>query len=682
MRSTLALVLVLACRSSEDPEPPVAEEPEWATWCPADAREVDARVQAFVASLTLDEAAGLVAGVSLLPAADGLWRAPGLRELPELAMVDGPRGVHRATGPATAFPVGMARGATWDPALEEAVGEVMGTEARAKGAGMLLAPTVNVLRHPRWGRSQETYGEDPLLLAELGVGFVIGVQSTGVLASAKHFAANSIEDTRFDVDVQVDEAALREIYLPQFRALVDQAKVASVMSAYNGVNGSHSAENAYLLRDILKGEWGFAGFVESDWVFGTESTVASLEAGLDLEMPVGVYYGEALAEAVRAGEVGRDRLDAAVTRLARARWCFRLDSSPPVVDPSKVETAEHRELAREVAERSAVLLVNDGVIPVDRSASIALLGRLADVANLGDVGSSAVEPSVVVTPLDGLVAAGADVVHLPEWTADDPDALTAHDVAVVVVGLTAADEGEGFIAAGDRSSLRLRDEDLALIAEVTAVHPRTVVVLQGGGVVEVEDFVDEVAALWMAWYPGMEGGHALASLLLGDVAPAGRLPVVWPRSEADLPPFDNTSYEVTYDGWHGYRYLDRAGTEARFPFGFGLSTTTFALTDASSGDGAVTVEVLNTGARRGTATVQAYASAGGDAPVRELVGWVQLTLDPGERLQTSVPLHTDPIARWDGSALTVDPGVRQVELGWYAGDVQATVDWEVPADVE
>ena len=297
-------------------------EPPDASFCGDDAAAVERRVDDILAVMTLDEKIDQMHGSGF---SDGAWRTPDNARLgiPGFAMIDGPRGVQLLAGDATSFPVAMARGATWDVALEERVGEAIGTEARAKGTSVLLAPTLNLLRHPRWGRAQETYGEDPLHLGRMGVAFIRGAQRH-VIATAKHYALNSIEDTRLVVDVRVDERALREVYLPQFRMAVQQGHVAAVMTAYNRVNGQYCAENYHLLHEILDGDWGFAGFVMSDWFVGTRSTLLSAWAGLDIEMPVPVYYDDTLAAAVEGGAISLWVIDDAVRRTLRL--CSRLDA--------------------------------------------------------------------------------------------------------------------------------------------------------------------------------------------------------------------------------------------------------------------------------------------------------------------------------------------------------------------
>ena len=647
---------------------------------------VERRIDKLLAEMTRADkieqmhGAGL-AGVSHTAANAGLG-------IPGLVMVDGPRGIGFTVGAATSFPVGIARGATWDVALEEQVGDAFGAEARAKGVSMLLAPTMNMLHHPRWGRAQETYGEDTVHLGRMATAFIRGVQRH-VIASAKHFAGNSIEGrgadiahSRFNVDVSVDERTLREVYLPHFRMAVQEGHTGSVMSAYNQVNGQYCGENVHLLHDVLKGDWGFQGFVESDWVFGTRSTVPSATAGLDIEMPAANYYGKPLADAVGAGQVPEATIDAAVRRILRAQLCFRLDTDPPAADPTQVETPAHASLALQVAREGIVLLKNEhGTLPLDRShlTSIVVVGArpvqrnpgdppaeppLAATANLGDHGSSTVVPSHAVAPLDGIVAraGGVTVTHVlgDPLTPADQTAIATADAAVIIAGLTFLDEGEGQITVGDRTSLALPGNQDALIAAVAALNPRTIVVLEGSGPVTMP-WIDTVPALLTAWYPGQEGGTAIAEVLFGDLNPSGKLPLSFPRAEFDLPPFDAGNPAVTYGYYHGYRYLDKNGTAPLFPFGFGLSYTTFryanltvgAPTLSPYGRLTVTADVTNTGALPGDEVAQLYVgyrSSRVDRAVHDLKAFARVHLDPGETKTVSFPLRAADLAFWDTAA--------------------------------
>jgi len=660
---------------------------------------IEDRVAALLSAMSLQEkveqmhGGGTADGQGLSPTPDnGRLGIPGFR------MVDGMRGVGAATGVATTFPVGSARGATFDPALEQRVAEAIGAEARARGANVLLAPTINLLRHPRWGRAQETYGEDSFHIGAMAAGFVRGAQAH-VVASAKHFAVYSIEDTRFTVNVTIDERTLREVYLPHFKRVVD-AGVGSIMSAYNSVDGSYCGENHHLLSDILDGDWAFDGFVESDWVFGTHSTVASALAGLDIEMPGARYYGQPLVDAVTAGSVPAAAIDGAARRILRAKFRSGIFDGLPVLDPAAVvESPEHTALARAVEEEAIVLLKNDrGLLPVDRATArrIAVVGSLANTPNTGDNGSSATSSSYVVTPLAGIrqAAGSVAVVDLSRdvLSPDDEAAVAAADVAVVVVGLTAADEGEAILnTGGDRKSLELSATHAQLVADVASKNPNTVVVLEGSGPIVVEPFVDGIGALVMAWYPGMEGGNAIAGVLFGDVNPSGRLPVTFPRSEAQLPPFVDDQNQVTYGFLHGYRYVDAAGENPRFPFGFGLSYTSFSFarlaldrtTAAKDGRVHLSVDVTNTGPRVGDEVVQAYASCPFSAVVRaprELKAFARVTLAPGETRTVGMDIDVADLAYWDvgAGAFVVEPVAYSLEVGSSSRDLPLSASFSVP----
>ncbi len=667
----LCTVLLLSCGDDSATLPP--QTPQFGSATPEE----------LVQAMSLEEKVEQMHGSSLA-AIDDLFHTPENTRLkiPGFRMVDGPRGAR--AGKATAFPVAMSRGASFDPELERRVGRAIGREAAAKGANVLLAPTINVLRHPAWGRAQETYGEDTVHIGAMGAAFIEGAQEH-VLASVKHFACNSIEDTRFDVNVTVDERTLREVYLPHFRRAVVDAKVASVMSAYNQVNGQFSSENPVLLRDLLKDEWGFDGFVESDWVFGTRSTVEAANAGLDIEMPAPNYFGQGLVDAVRAGEVDEAVIDEAVTRIVRKKTEYAA-FMPPALDPDAVESEEHLALAREAASQGMVLLKNGGTLPLSRSGgTLVVVGALADVANLGDLGSSAVTPTSPVTPLAGIQAAAGslEVVHLPGPTlsAADEAQIAAADAVVIVVGLTSADEGEDlFIEGGDRDTLSLHAEDEALISAVAALSDNTVVVLEAGSAIVVRPFVDEIEALLMAWYPGTQGGHAIADVLFGDVEPGGRLPISFPRSEADLPTFDHESLEVSYGFLHGYRHLDANASEPEFPFGFGLSYTSFSLSDASvtpsqlsaEGELTVAVRVSNTGARTGSEVVQVYVRVEGSsverAP-RDLRGFQRVLLEAGQSEVVEITVAASDLAIWTDAGWELEPASYVLEVGTSSRDL-------------
>ena len=631
--------------------------------------DLEARVDELVSQMTLEEKVAQMAGTTPIqgPYGTELWNVPGVERLgvPAFKMSDGPRGVGVGEG-RTAFPVAMARAASWDPELEQRVGEAMGRELRAIGGNILLAPAINNLRPPRWGRSQETYGEDVHLLSRMGVAAVQGIQRY-VIANPKHYAVNSIEKTRFQVDVTVDERSLREIYLAHFRAAVREGGAASIMSAYNSVNGQFCGENVTLLRRILKEEWGFDGFVLSDWIFGAHEDSAM--NGLDIEMPLANKF-KGLLDQVLSGAVPEEVVDDAVRRMVRKKLQHGLDQPSPV-DESVVESDEHLAVAQEAAAEGAVLLKNaNRTLPVDPTAlaRLAVVGVLADEANIGDGGSSSVRPSFVVTPLQGIQDALGDSVaidHIDKniLNAQDLATIEAADAVIIVTGLTAEDESEGLLGPGDREELGLGQERTKLILDAAGANERAVVVLEGGGAITMGDWLPEVDALLMVWYPGQMGGYAIADLLFGAANPSGKLPLTIPTGLDQLPAFDNTSLEVTYDYFHGYRYLDRNGDDPEFEFGYGLSYTRFSVdnlrtsdTEAGAGDSVTfTVDVTNTGDVAGAEVVQLYVAYPGSTVERaelELKGFAKVDLEPGERRAVDLVVPVDSLAYYDVSQST------------------------------
>lgn len=655
------LTWLLACGS---PTPPPTDAPppvdaQLTRWCPADAAEVEARIDDLLPRLSLEEKVDLMAGDSVPER--GVWPNDGLPDhgIGDLGMMDGPRGIHRGAGDGTTFPVGMARGATWDLELEREVGAAIGAEVRAVGARVLLAPTINLLWHPRWGRAQETYGETPVHVGAMGTAFVQGAQQH-VLACAKHYAANNIEDTRYDVSVELEPRVLREVYLPHWRQVVTEGQVGAVMTAYNRVDGTYASENATLLG-ILLDDWAFPGFVTSDWVFGVHSTVPSLQAGLHLEMPNPVHFGEPLIQAVRDGSADEAAVDRAVRRLLRARFCYE---DVGVEDRAVVASPSHVELARRTAAQSTVLLKNDGALPL--TGTVAVVGPLADVENLGDDGSSATRSAEVVTIAEGLEAATGATL----FDGFDPS-LADFDAVVVVVGLTSDEEGEAVGNGGDRVGLALPDDHAALIHQVSALHDRVIVVLMGGGAITAP-WEPAIEGLVMAWYPGMQGGHGVADVLTGAVNPSAHLPHTWPRSEADLQPFDNVSEHVAYGLLHGQTWLDANGTEAHWPLGFGLSYTSFTYgtptIEEDDGGWTLQVPVTNSGPRDGADVVQVYGSVPGSAyprPERLLVGFSRVEVAAGATVTATVRVDAAALDVWDdgwvrepGALLEVAPPDR------------------------
>jgi beta-glucosidase len=593
--------------------------------------------------------------------------------IPPLCFSDGPRGVNVGTG-RTAFPVTMARGASWDPALEQRVGEAMGRELRAIGANYSGAVCVNLLRHPGWGRAQETYGEDPHHLGVMGVALTRGIQSQNVMACVKHFALNSIECSRFYVNVEVGERRLREVYLPHFERIIREGEVASVMSAYNRFRGEFCGHSHTLLTQILREEWGFQGFVTSDWLHGVREGLAGVKAGMDVEMPATQRYGRPLRQALRRGELTEAEVDESVRRILATRMRFALAEDTESYPASVIACEDHLALAREVAEKSAVLLKNEGVLPFDTRSlgRLAVIGRLAALENTGDEGSSDVRAPHVVTPLQGLrdhLSGQTEVVY--ETGRDLAQAARVAeqaDAVVLVVGFTSDDEGEYFVlnpdaregawrpsffgGGGDRKDIRLGAADRQMLERLVGVHPRTVVVVVAGSAVSTEGWGAAAPAILLPFYSGMEGGRALARILFGEVSPSGKLPFTIPADPADLPDFEPFGEQADYDSDHGYIRFEKGGLEVAHPFGFGLSYSRFECRNLVldspvlkvDGTLSLSVELHNLGDRAGAEVVQLYigcVESRVERPPKLLRGFQKARLEPGSsrRIRFELPAH-------------------------------------------
>ncbi len=590
--------------------------------------------------------------------------------IPPFLFTDGPRGV--IIPGSTCFPVSMARGASWDISLEEKIGDIIGKEVRAHGANLFGGVCINLLRHPGWGRAQETYGEDPFHLGEFGVALVRGVQKHNVMATAKHYVANSIEHSRFKVDVQISERTLREVYLPHFKRCVEEG-CATVMSAYNKVRGEYCGHNSYLLRDILKGEWEFDGFVHSDWMSGLKNTNKGILGGLDVEMPRAKYYGKKLEKAVELGKVPINLVDDSVRRILRTVLKFTTKEDSQNYTSDLIGCDEHVLLAREAAEKSMVLLKNqDKLLPlnVDEIDTLALLGPLSDKKNTGDHGSSHVRQRNIVTPLQGIknyVGNKINIIHNEGHDIGVAQQIAQSvDSVVIIVGYTFKDEGEYIPhiskGLGDRIKLSLGEDDIKLINAVVKVNKKCVVVLVGGSAILMEEWKEKVPAILMAWYSGMEGGHALANILFGKVNPSGKLPFTIPKDQAHLPYFDIYVDEIEYGYYHGYTLMEKENIEPAFPFGFGLSYTEYSYknirVESTEERITVSVDISNIGAVAGEEIVQLYIgfeNSRVDRPKKLLRGFKKVALKSKE-------------------TKTVSIDVRKTDFAWYNPDNKA---WEV-----
>ncbi|MEU1959873.1 glycoside hydrolase family 3 C-terminal domain-containing protein [Nocardia sp. NPDC019304] len=632
------------------------------------------------------------------------WTTKAIGSVTAVTMTDGPHGVRRQAGatdhlgsaeslPATCFPPAVGLAQSWDVDLVRRVGEALGREARALGVDVLLGPGVNIKRDPRGGRNFEYYSEDPSLTGLLGAAWVTGVQSTGVGASLKHFAANNAEHDRMRSSSDVDPRPLREIYLRAFAHIVRTARPWTVMCSYNRINGVHAAQNRWLLTDVLRGEWGFDGAVISDWG-AVADRPASVTAGLDLEMPGGSGISDAqVLAAMAAGTLDPADVDRAARNVATlAAKVVAGRELGRAVDT----TDEHHRLARAVAARCVVLLRNDrGLLPLTPGRSLAVIGEFAAEPRYQGGGSSHVNPTRLDVPLEEIRAlAGAAPVSYSRGfaTADTgvgADALRAEavaaarhaDVAVVFLGSAAAQESEGF----DRQHIELPAEQVELLAAVVRAQPETVVVLAHGGVVRLAPVAALAPAILDGGLLGQAGGGALADVLFGVVNPSGRLAETVPVRLQDTPaylgfPGENSHVRYGEGLYVGYRWYDSRDMDVTYPFGHGLSYTTFEYSDlalaAEPAGIAVRVRVTNTGSRVGREVVQVYTALPGSAvsrPVRELKAVaVTAELEPGASEEVSLLLRRDDLAYWETRVdrWIVEGGAYQVWAGASSRDLR------------
>jgi beta-glucosidase len=658
-------------------------------------------IEHLLTELTVEEKASLTSGSSF-------WYTTPVERLgiPKIMVSDGPHGLRAQPGegdhvglggslPATCFPTASAVASSWNPQLLQRIGQALAQEARACNLSVILGPGINMKRSPLCGRNFEYFSEDPFLAGELAVGIVSGIQSRGVGTSVKHYAANNQETDRLRVDAQVDERTLREIYLPAFERVVTAEQPWTVMCSYNKVNGQSASENAWLLTTMLREEFGFEGLIVSDWG-AVYHRVSALLAGLDLEMPPALGRSpEAIVAAVRAGEVSSEVLD------ARVRTVLELVAKGmPVLDLDESFDAEaHHALAREAAAESVVLLRNDGLLPLPADARIAVIGEFARTPRFQGAGSSQVTPTRVDSLLDQLRAVYGEVPFAAGYgigeTGDDAALLAeAERVAgsagtvILMIGLPGADESEGF----DRTHLDLPANQIAALQAVAAVNPNVVVVLVNGSTVVLGDVTPHARALVEAWLGGQAAGGAIADVLTGAVNPSGRLAeTIAHRLE------DNSSYlnfpgdsQVVRYGeglFIGYRGYDKTRQEVAFPFGFGLSYTSFALSDlqvatqGSASEGTlgatVTVTVTNTGPVDGAEVVQVYVrdvESSVARPVRELKGFAKVFLAPGSSEQVSIELDQRAFSFWSTrlGRWAVEAGDFEIGVGPNSRDLPLT----------
>jgi beta-glucosidase len=671
------------------------------------------RAGLLLGALTRDEKISLLAGDDFFGVSGAEGTHTGTSDgvervgLPTTYYSDGPVGPR--SGRATSMPAPMALAATFDRSLARRHGAVVGNEVKAKGNDVVFAPMVNLLRTPLAGRGFEGYGEDPFLQARVAVEWIRGVQSEGVIGNVKHYALNNQEGqppgtivggsqgSRQTVDVVVDERTMREIYLPHFEAAVREANVGSVMCSYNRVNGQYACENRHLLTEVLKGDWGFDGFVLSDYgAAHPQGTAASLNNGLDFEPWPGWAYGPSQVNlALAAGQASEDAVDEHVRRILRTLFAYGFfDREAYPYDDSRIDQQGHARAAREIEEAGIVLLKNTGVLPLDpaRVRSLALIGEDAERFKSGG-GSANVQPFFFTTPRQGIERRAAQAgVQVRYDTGENPDEAAAlarsSDVAVVVVADTSSEGTDKPCMGLNCGAEDTRDRD-ALIERVAASNPRTVVVLETGAPV-LTPWRDRVAGLLEAWYPGVEGGTAIARVLFGDVDPGGRLPATFPRREADEPyagdreAYPGVAERVQYkEGvFVGYRWFDEKRIEPAYPFGHGLSYTRFRYGNlrvrrTGGSTASVAVDVRNTGRRAGSEVVQLYLGMpdprpGVGQPPAVLRGFTKLSLGPGRRKTARFLLRARDFSYWDVAAdgWRVARGCYEVMVGRSSRDIR------------
>jgi len=703
-----ALALAGSARAADAGRPPYLDP----------AQPVEARVDDLLGRLTLDEKIALVHGDSKFTVA----AIPRLG-IPRRWLSDGPHGVREDVGPdtfkpanrtddfATYLPVAVALASTWNPDAARAYGNVIGEEARRRGKDIMLGPGVNIQRTPLNGRTFEYLGEDPFLASRMAVSYIKAVQSHDVSSCVKHFACNSQETERNTVDVQMDERTLHEIYLPAFKAAVQEAGVWCVMGAYNRFRGQQCCENDYLLNQVLKTQWGFKGVVISDWN-GTHNGTQAVLGGLDLEMgtakPYADYYlARQFKEGIEKGAYPMSVLDDKVRRNLRVMFALHFLESRP---EGSLNTAAHQETAQRVAEEGMVLLKNaGGALPLDAGAitSIAVIGENAVRLQAHGGGSTEMKALHEITPLEGLIRHSGGRINFTYSQGYGKEAgvaaadravraAKAADVALVVAGLN--HERTFDCEGADRNSLDLPYGQDELIRRVAQANPRTVVVLVSGSPVRMGAWLDQVPAVLQAWYAGCEGGRALARVLFGDVNPSGKLPCTFPKKLADSPAYALGAYpgkggiEPYTEGLLvGYRWFDTKGIEPLFPFGHGLSYTSFAYSDlrlvagTDSKGPVVTVEfkLTNTGSRAGAEVAQVYvhqAKPSLQRPLRELKGFRKVALKPGERQAVSIPLAREAFAFYDAekAAWVAEKDDFEIAIGSSSRDLRLRGNFSLP----
>lgn len=657
------------------------------------------RADLLLHAMTLDEKITMVHGVDPRPIPGYVGYVPGNARLsiPALRLADGRAGVGNGAKDVTLLPAPIAATASWDTGLLRSFGEVLGNEEWHKGTNVSLAPSIDVVRVPEWGRTFESYGEDPYFNGQMAIAEIRGIQSQGPIADANMYLTMNQENNRFKEDSIVDRRTLHEIYLPPFESAIEEGHVGTVMCAYVKTNGSYSCENPYLLTTLLRRQFDFQGWVMSDWG-ATHSTVASAKAGLDQEMPGAKYYGAALKEAIASGQVSTATLDEHVRRILVTMFRFGLlDKEQTGSWNSDVRTPEHAAFSLKAAEQGTVLLKNaDGLLPLSDGESIAVIGAAGGAKpKASGGGSSGMIAPYVITPVEGIrkrLAGHAQVSY-----ADGSDlatAVAAAKAAKVAIVFVNTDDSEG----RDRPNLELPNHQDELVEAVAAANPNTIVVLNTGGPV-LMPWIDKIGGLIEAWYPGQEDGNAIAAILYGDVNPSGKLPLTFPRTAAEIP----TSTTAQWPGVNGsstynekldvgYRWYDAHHIQPLFPFGYGLSYTTFKLSHVrvtpskiagadSKANVQIDLQVKNTGKRAGAEVIQVYVEQPQEngEPPRQLRAFTKVDLEASQSKSVTLTLNPRSFSIYDPEleAWKMPSGKYEILVGTSSRDLPFQRDVEV-----
>ncbi|WP_344615607.1 discoidin domain-containing protein, partial [Dactylosporangium salmoneum] len=661
--------------------PPTTTPPAGCPWVGSTA-PIATRVSQLLSRMTTDQKISILHGNGASsPYIGNLTGIPSLC-IPDMGFQDGPGGVGDGMGGVTQMPSAVTSAATFDPSLEQEYGAAVGSEFAGKGANVALGPTLNIVRDPRWGRAFETFSEDPYLTGQMTAANIRGIQSQGVMAQAKHAAVYNQETNRNGPadNAIVDTRTLQEIYLPGFQAAVTQGATASIMCGYSTVNGTYDCDHPYLLNTALYQQAGFGGFVTSDWG-AAHSTVPAANNGMTMEMPGGYFFADFLRQAVANGQVSAAQLDLMVTRVLTPMFAFGLFDKPKTGSPqANVSTAAHQDVARRGAEEGTVLLKNNGVLPLSTATthSIAVLGvdGGAGVQSVGG-GSATATSSGTVWPLTGIQnrvqGTGTTVTYNDGTNIANAVALArSSDVAIVFASNNYGNEGS------DQTTIDLPGTYNSLISQVAAANPRTIVVLHTNSATTMP-WLDQVAGVFEGFYAGQQVGTATAALLFGDANPSGKLPVSFPKSLADVPanttaqwPGANNQVQYSEGLKVGYRWYDSQNIAPLFPFGYGLSYTSFGFSNLqvgalNNGKATVTATVTNTGSRAGTEVVQLYvgAPAAVGEPPRSLKGFQRVTLNPGASTTVTFSVTQKDLAYWNttSNAWTTAAGTYQISVG-------------------